>query len=402
MDLENSIRTELWNAVEESYSNQDYTAAILDAISLVTDTLRDKTGLDGDGEELVGKALGFSKDKPPLLAVNKLQTQTERDIQVGLRETLKGIYSLIRNPRSHERYEDKQKTADAIILFADYLLSFLGESQQSFTPEGFLLGVTDPYFALDDEYVAGLVATIPVRKLYDTLVTVYRNKFWAKSDNYALVIKVILKKIDERQVSDFLQVVSNDLQQTTNEVEIVLIIKVLPAELWQRLDSLPRIRIENELLTTLRDATYDPETKKTNSATSTWIAVLARQFHTKDKLRIVILAKLRNEDFNHHDFIANYLIDRFPDIFEGEQNVRICARALAGALRRGNYFLKERIVAFIKNGPPQDWIDEFASAFEEFTDPDKPEIYTPDGVPLFGRFTARANPHPAPEEEIPF
>ena len=95
-----------------------------------------------------------------------------------------------------------------------------------------------------------------MRKLYDTLVAVYRNKSWDKSDNYSLVIKAIVNRLDDRQASDFLQVVSIDLQQATKEVKISLVIKVLPAELWPSLDRLPRIRIENALLAMLSGAVH--------------------------------------------------------------------------------------------------------------------------------------------------
>lgn len=95
-------------------------------MSFLTDVLRDKSGLDSDGRELVGAALGAGKGKLPRVQVNKLQTETERNIQMGLQELLKGMYSLVRNPRSHERVEDTKKTADTVILFLDYLLEFLG------------------------------------------------------------------------------------------------------------------------------------------------------------------------------------------------------------------------------------------------------------------------------------
>lgn len=403
MDIEDSLRPELWGAIADSYGRHDYTAAIRDAISLITSTLRDKTGLDGDGQELVGRALGFSKSKPPLIAVNRLQTETERSIQIGLLETMKGIYSLIRNPRSHEKYDDDKKTADSIISFTDFLLGFLGESQQTFTPAGFLTLVTDPYFPNDSEYVEGLVAGIPVRKLYDTLVTVYRNRTWKQSDNYALVVKATLAKLADSQVSDFLQVVSSDLQHTTKEADISLVIKILPEDLWQRLDRLPRIRIEKALIGMLTGAWYVPESGKTNSPTSTWISSIAAQFLRKSELRATILAKLANDDFDHHNFVAQHLIDDFPHIFETKEQARLAARALAAALRKGNSFLKNRVASFLQMGIPAQWSEELMAALKEFTDPDHPEYYTWDGLAIFGNFDPKPNPHAKiDEDEIPF
>jgi len=111
MNLETQIKPELWDAIATSYQASDYTHAISNAMSVITATLRDKTGLDLDGDELVGQALGFKSDKPPLIKVNRLQTQTEKNIQRGLMLVLQGMYALVRNPRSHEKMDDSKQTA---------------------------------------------------------------------------------------------------------------------------------------------------------------------------------------------------------------------------------------------------------------------------------------------------
>jgi hypothetical protein len=75
--------------------------------------------VDGDGASLVGQALGGDS---PRLRVNKFQTETEKNEQKGLEQILRGVYQGIRNPRSHEQFEDTQASANAIILFIDYLI----------------------------------------------------------------------------------------------------------------------------------------------------------------------------------------------------------------------------------------------------------------------------------------
>jgi uncharacterized protein (TIGR02391 family) len=132
-NIETQINPEFWLAIANSYQAENYTDAIKDAMSVVTETLRDKSGLDGDGTELVGKALGFGKDNSPRIRINKLQTETEKNIQIGLQEILRGLYSLVRNPRIHEKVDDSKKTADTIITFIDYLLGFLVVCQSLWT-----------------------------------------------------------------------------------------------------------------------------------------------------------------------------------------------------------------------------------------------------------------------------
>lgn len=235
MSIEQFIRPDIWKSVSQSYEFENYSAAIKDAMAIITELLRDKTGLDGDGRELVGKALGLSKGKQPRIRINKLQTETERNIQIGLQEILKGMYSLIRNPRSHEKVEDTRGTADAIIIFIDYLVNVLGGSQASFTIQGFMDLVSDPYFAHNSDYINELVKDIPVRKHLDTLISVYRSKTWSQAENYMMIIHALLGMLEENDVGDFLKVVSNELQTTAVEAQISLVIKVLPSSLWPKI-----------------------------------------------------------------------------------------------------------------------------------------------------------------------
>ncbi len=125
MNTETLINPELWAAISKSYVTGNYTHAVSDAMTFLTASLRDKSGLDGDGEALAGKALTFSDDKSPLIRINKLQTVTERDEQRGLMHVTMGLYALVRNPRSHEQLIDTKETADKIILFIDYVLDLL-------------------------------------------------------------------------------------------------------------------------------------------------------------------------------------------------------------------------------------------------------------------------------------
>jgi uncharacterized protein (TIGR02391 family) len=72
--------------------------AQLEAAKSVFDKLRERTGLSGDGAGLVDAALALGKSGVPLLAINELATQTERDEQSGFANLMKGLSSMLRNP----------------------------------------------------------------------------------------------------------------------------------------------------------------------------------------------------------------------------------------------------------------------------------------------------------------
>jgi len=402
MNIETKIKPELWEAVVSSYQAENYTHAIRDAMSVVTEVLRDKSGLDGDGRPLVGQALGFGKGKQPKIKVNKLQTETERNVQQGLQEILRGMYGLIRNPRNHQILNDNKDTADAIILFVNHLLDILGASQQSFTIQSFLELVTDTYFVEDAEYVERLIETIPIRKRADTLIAIYREKNWEVSNNFRLVVRILLEKLTKDEVEDFLGVVSEELQQAKKGNEVGLVIKILPPSLWPRLEQMARLRAENMLTKLLYTAEFYPNRNSSSEPACTWIASIAEHFLRKDKLRKVILDNLKKLDFNYHNFIANYLFDNLPVIFETESQIEQCCKGISNSVLEGNEYVKDQLVvrlgaSFISPLAEENWRSKFVKNLESLTDPKNPEIYFDDGTAFLGEFRPLANP-----AEIPF
>lgn len=81
---------------------KDHFHACLEAAKSIFDRLRDSTGVSGDGAVLVDAVLALGKSGVPLLAINSLQTQTERDEQTGLANFVKGLNGLYRNPTAHD------------------------------------------------------------------------------------------------------------------------------------------------------------------------------------------------------------------------------------------------------------------------------------------------------------
>ncbi len=75
--------------------------AVFEATKSVADKIRSKTGLTGDGAELVDQAFGSGKAGMPFLAFNTLQTKTERSEHIGLMNLIKGMFGTFRNVTAH-------------------------------------------------------------------------------------------------------------------------------------------------------------------------------------------------------------------------------------------------------------------------------------------------------------
>lgn len=89
--------------------------ACLEATKSIFDRLRTLTGAPGDGAALVDAALALGKSGTPMLAINTLQTQTEKDEQSGLANLIKGLGGLYRNPTAHDPRLSRSVTDEELL-----------------------------------------------------------------------------------------------------------------------------------------------------------------------------------------------------------------------------------------------------------------------------------------------
>ena len=270
MTIRNEIDADLWDVIQKNYEAENYTGAILDAIFKLTDTIRNKTGLEGDGASLIGQAFGGND---PQIKLSKLQTDSEKDIQKGVQEILRGIYSGIRNPRSHDSMTDDKPSADAIIVFINYLLRLIDQSKLRFNEEDFLNRVFDRYYVKTKEYSNLLVLDIPKRQRANIAIqTILRRD---DGDIYALgyFLEALFAKLESAELSRVYNIISDELRTTTEYSDIRYLVHICPGQFWDKIEPAVRIRTESILFEDFRNGTYDVETERcgTNGSLATWI-----------------------------------------------------------------------------------------------------------------------------------
>ncbi len=109
----------------------NYFHAVFEAAKGLAQRIRDMSGVHGDGAALIDRV--FSVERP-ILAINSLQTDTEKSEHKGFAALLKGCFTAIRNPLAHEPKILWQGEDDA----ADYLslLSLLHRKLDDSVPTG--------------------------------------------------------------------------------------------------------------------------------------------------------------------------------------------------------------------------------------------------------------------------
>ncbi|MBI4311125.1 MAG: TIGR02391 family protein [Chloroflexi bacterium] len=111
----------------QHYLNGNYREAVLNSIVAVFDLIRERTGLDLDGEKLVGRA--FSLDRARLI-LSELDTESGRNDQKGFIQIFSGTYLGIRNPKAHSLVHDLDKIKAAqYLIFASLLARRVAEAK---------------------------------------------------------------------------------------------------------------------------------------------------------------------------------------------------------------------------------------------------------------------------------
>jgi uncharacterized protein (TIGR02391 family) len=96
----------------------NYFHAVFEAAKGLAQRIREMTGVQLDGAALVDKV--FVLDRP-LLAFNRLETETEKSEHKGFATLLKGCFAAIRNPLAHEPkilWEGEEDAADYLTLIS--------------------------------------------------------------------------------------------------------------------------------------------------------------------------------------------------------------------------------------------------------------------------------------------
>ncbi|MGZ3522904.1 MAG: TIGR02391 family protein [Vulcanimicrobiaceae bacterium] len=115
--------------VTRHYEDGDYREAVLNAMLALTETIREKSGLDGDG---VGLASKVFKPEDPVLIFNEVQTISGRDEHDGFHKIMLGAFQGVRNPKSHRSISDlTAQSAAQYLVFISLLIRRVEEATKA-------------------------------------------------------------------------------------------------------------------------------------------------------------------------------------------------------------------------------------------------------------------------------
>jgi uncharacterized protein (TIGR02391 family) len=311
LNLSSEISERLWVAVRGTYEAGNYSSAILDAVNCLGDVVRDKSGLPSDGAQLVGAALSGPN---PIIRVNSLHTQSDQDEQRGVHSLLLGIYSAIRNPRSHGNRADSAETANAVIYFVDYLLGMIDKARSPFDADQTIGKVFDPLFGQSEKYADLVVAKVPARKLLDIVIQVFHRRAEGPGRNVELFIDSALKAMTVDEQESFWQVVSETLENASSDAEFRTVILVAQRH-WDRVSEIARLRTEHRLIESIREGQYN-QIKGTciKGSLGTWTDRIVDEMELKKEYASAVASRITSLDQTARAYAFQYHFDTYRRI----------------------------------------------------------------------------------------
>ena len=119
----------LRDATRKLFLGGHYARAVEEAYKCLNNTVKDKSGLGKDGQDLMNQVFSTKK---PVLKLNKLKTESDIDEQLGYMLIFGGCMTGIRNPRAHEhRLRDSPDGALEMLAWANHLMRVVAKAKRT-------------------------------------------------------------------------------------------------------------------------------------------------------------------------------------------------------------------------------------------------------------------------------
>jgi len=120
--------SELINSTRKLFLDGHYARAVEEAYKCINNTVKDKSQLALDGQDLMNQV--FS-EKNPVIKLNQLKTVSHKDEQRGYMFIFGGCMTGIRNPRAHEHKKtDTPESALEMLVWANHLMSLVEKAKR--------------------------------------------------------------------------------------------------------------------------------------------------------------------------------------------------------------------------------------------------------------------------------
>lgn len=124
---------EIRDATRKLFLDGHYARAVEEAYKCINNAVKTKSHLPKNGQDLMNQV--FS-EKNPILKLNKLRTDSDRNEQLGYMLIFAGCMTGIRNPRAHEhQLWDAPDVALEMLVWANHLMKVVNKAKRVRKPK---------------------------------------------------------------------------------------------------------------------------------------------------------------------------------------------------------------------------------------------------------------------------
>lgn len=312
--------------------------------------------------------------KIPTLKINRLETETDKNIQEGTGYILKGIMLSIRNPRSHQKYHDTKEDADSIILFLNYILKIIDKAKQPYLIDdlvSYLFGKEIPY---NCEFAEELFKEIPKKKRLDLLIEVFRNSAKIKDLKLRNIVSILIEHLTPEERNDFFDFISRFLNDCDDYLEWCGFFYIYPEERWTEIKQLSKLRAEHFVQKSIVEGIYgyiedydhqyhEDDTEEVLNGGD--LAIIAKNHITYFETKKTILKSLyENDNEDHIKYIVKYFNSLVFDFDWSEELSFAFIQGTTAVLLKHNEQVYKIISCKIKNSDSR-WTENFGEACKD-------------------------------------
>ena len=366
MELQKKISPRLFAAIKTHYESGSYSNAILDAMRVLTELIREKAKLDGDGANLVGQA--FGGNAPPI-KISPMQKVSEIDEQKGFEQLLRGLYVGIRNPRTHESYQDKKEQCNAIVVFINHVCNIINGARSFFVLDDFKKRVFDPLFVEKPEYAELLVSEIPNDELAPATIAILHDRRQGDPDKLEYFFDAVFNKAEADQQHLMMKVFSNKLKKATDDSAIIGLVRYLKPKLWPMVDDDCRLRIENRIIESVKEGYYK-DGRCSKGTLGMWGNSLGQHFKLKAELADALIERL-TPNWYTQNYVGQFFLSYLDSIVEGNYRITKCCENLAYATLGNNAKILKAQLSQYFSALPKKWRELYLEKALRYKDSDK-------------------------------
>jgi len=263
----------------------------------------------------------------------------------------------------------------------NYLLGVIDQSKAPFTKSELLNRVFDPSFVKKKRYAELLVKEIPPKQRLEVMLDVFRKKETGDGENLKLFVSALTSKLTASQRKELFEVVSDELK-TTHEVNTIRYsLQIFPADVLTKLDEAARLRLENMLIESISEGTYDLESNACRTgALGTWAGRRCKHFLLKDDLINALIMKIHSNNTEEHEYLIRYFWDQMTELVNPPSKRLILV--LKEKLRAGNKLFYDQL-SFEQDYGKSEWAKPFKKEIKEFKEVElTPFVVDDDDIPF--------------------